>query len=45
MRDVMRAMVRENDLARPNNTYIIFEEVARKKQIELREKMLDDDTD
>jgi hypothetical protein len=45
LRDVMRAMVRENDLARQNNTYISFEEVARKKQIELRENALGDDAD
>ena len=37
VRDVMRAMVRENNLARQNNTFISFEEAARRKQIELRE--------
>ena len=45
VRDVMRAMVRENNLARQNNTFISFEEAARKKQIELRETGLGDDAD
>ena len=45
IRDVMRAMVRENNLARQNNTFISFEEAARKKQIELRKNAPGDDED
>ncbi len=43
VRAVMRAMVRENNLERQKNTFISFEEAARRKQIELRETGLGND--